>query len=434
LTMLLVYTHKVTKRLSYIVRHLFTQMLGSPVEFTTRVEDFIKHSGPKITYTRQPLQNEFFIRSNDLLFERGINDFEIDVFQWDDLPCFFAAGERSNIPFDLFSASFYLISRYEEYLPHVRDQLGRYKAEDSLAHRHGFLKLPIIDLWMHKFRQILRQRFPEWEVKPALYKFVPVISVIQSHRFANRSVLRNILGILSDLLTLQFFRFRYRILVLAGRKQDPYDIFEELILKCQHIGIRPIFFFQFSEYSEEDRNIAIYKNHFRYLIKSVADYFPVDLSASFASSGQMSKLKEEKRNLGELIHRDINKVRLRHMRVQLPNSYRTLIESEFNEDYSMGYESQAGFRAGTSVPFLYYDLLQETQQPLKVFPVAATDRLFYRWKKEKKILGEIEELCRPVRETGGVFVLQFSNVYLSQRKRLHGMNLFEKIAFNSIRH
>ena len=77
--MLLVYTHKITPRFSYIMKHILTRILGIEILFTTKVEDFIKHNGPKITYTKQPLQNEFFIRSNDLLFEKGINDLQINV-------------------------------------------------------------------------------------------------------------------------------------------------------------------------------------------------------------------------------------------------------------------------------------------------------------------------------------------------------------------
>ena len=106
------------------MKHVFIRILGIDVSFTTTVEDFIKHSGPKITYSKTPLQNEFFIRSNSLLFEQGISDVDIIMNDWDGLPCFFEAGERSNIPFDIFSASFYLLSRYEEYLPHVKDELG----------------------------------------------------------------------------------------------------------------------------------------------------------------------------------------------------------------------------------------------------------------------------------------------------------------------
>lgn len=100
--MLLIYTHKITARFRYTMRHIFREILGVDIGFTTKVEDFIKHKGPKITYTKKPLQNEFFVRSNDLLFEQGINDFDIRMGDWDGLPCFFEAGDMSAIPFDIF--------------------------------------------------------------------------------------------------------------------------------------------------------------------------------------------------------------------------------------------------------------------------------------------------------------------------------------------
>ena len=81
--MLLIYTHKITPRLTYIMRHIFVNILGVELDFTTKVEEFIKHTGPKITYTKQPLQNEFFIRSNELLFEQGINDIQLSSADWE---------------------------------------------------------------------------------------------------------------------------------------------------------------------------------------------------------------------------------------------------------------------------------------------------------------------------------------------------------------
>ena len=90
--MLLIYTHKITARFTYTMRHVFTRLLGIEIKFTTTVEDFIKHKGPKITYTKQPLQNEFFVRSNDLLFEQGINQIAIHVADWEGVPCFFFAA------------------------------------------------------------------------------------------------------------------------------------------------------------------------------------------------------------------------------------------------------------------------------------------------------------------------------------------------------
>ncbi len=72
--MLLVYTHKITPRLSYIFKHFFVRILQIPVTFTTRVDEFVAHNGPKITYSRSPLGSEFFIHSHDLLFDQGINE------------------------------------------------------------------------------------------------------------------------------------------------------------------------------------------------------------------------------------------------------------------------------------------------------------------------------------------------------------------------
>jgi len=117
--MLLVYTHKVTPRLTYTFKHFFTRILQVQVEFTSKVEKFIAHNGLKLTYAKQPLGNEFFIKSEDLLFEQGINDIEIKIGDWQGVPCFFQNKQNATVPFDVFAASFYLLSRYEEYLPHL---------------------------------------------------------------------------------------------------------------------------------------------------------------------------------------------------------------------------------------------------------------------------------------------------------------------------
>jgi len=119
--LILVYTHTITPRVRYIFKHIFSRILLVEVDFTSKVETFVAHNGPKLSYTKVALGNEFFVRSHGLLFDQGVSDQEIQIQKWEDTPCFFNAGSKSSIPFDIFSASFYLISRYEEYLPHVRD-------------------------------------------------------------------------------------------------------------------------------------------------------------------------------------------------------------------------------------------------------------------------------------------------------------------------
>ena len=110
--MLLVYTHKITPRLKYTFKHICKRILGLEVSFTSKIEDFIAHNSLKMSYAKQPLSNELYVRSNELLFENGLSDLDINVQQWDNTKGFFATGERSDLPFDIFAASFYFLRLY----------------------------------------------------------------------------------------------------------------------------------------------------------------------------------------------------------------------------------------------------------------------------------------------------------------------------------
>lgn len=423
--MLLIFTHKITNRLTYTAKQLFEKILGIEITFTTKVEDFIRHTGPKITYSKQPLQNEFFIRSNDLLFEQGINDLEIKIADWDGIPCFFASGEKSAIPYDIFSASFYLLSRYEEYLPHVKDSVGRFPAKESIAYQNNFLELPVVDLWAYKLLKALKERFPDIQNPKRTYSFTSIINVTTSHSYALRGFVRSLGGFLLDISSFKFRSMAKRILVLLGVKRDPYDNFQELIGIHKKFPIKTMFFFQFAKYSAHDKNISPNNNKFGYLIKSVADYSAVSLSTSFLSSTDKLVLREEKRLLGNLINRPINYSRLRYNRVNVPSTYRNLIETEFTDDFSMGYTHEIGFRAGTCTPFYFYDINMEVRQPLKVHPFAIHDYALVNCKKKEEAFVVMDRVYRQVNQVNGDLVIIFSNELLGSSHKLNWLELYQ---------
>ena len=133
---ILVYSHKLTNRGRYMFRLYFRELLGLELKMTDKAEDFIAAEGPKVSYTQHPLTDELFFYSRNLLFETGINEQNISVFDWNGNKVFYATGKTSALPFDLFAAGFYLVSRYEEYLPHIRDPNDRFDAHNSLAWQH----------------------------------------------------------------------------------------------------------------------------------------------------------------------------------------------------------------------------------------------------------------------------------------------------------
>jgi len=425
--MLLIFTHKITNRLTYTAKQIFEKILGVEMSFTTKVEDFIKHNGPKMTYSKQPLQNEFFIRSNDLLFEQGINDLEIKVSDWEGLPCFFSSGEKSAIPFDIFSASFFLLSRYEEYLPHVKDSVGRFPVKESIAYQNNFLELPVVDLWAHKLLEALKERFPDMEMKEKSYGFTSIINVSTSHAYAMRGISRTLGGFLLDLGNLRFRNVWERMSVILRLKKDPYDNFFELVDIHKKFPIKTMFFFQFAKHSAHDKNVSTNSNRFRYLIKSVADYSVVSLSTSFVSTSDKEVLREEKKQLGNLINRPISYARLRYNKVNVPITYRNLVETEFTDDFSMGYTHEVGFRAGTCTPFYFYDINTEVRQPIKIHPFAMHDYALVKYKSKEEVFEKMDKVYRSVKQVKGDFILVFSNELFGGKQHLDWMELYQSI-------
>ncbi|MBJ2175024.1 polysaccharide deacetylase family protein [Aureibaculum sp. A20] len=417
--MLLVYTNKITPRLTYTFKHFFTRILKIQVDFTSKVEDFIAHEGYKLSYGKQPFGNEIFIRSTDLLFEQGINDIEIKMGEWNGVQCFFQTRQEASVPFDIFAATFYLVSRYEEYLPHLRDEHERYPAEDSLAFKHQFLHKPLIDIWAYKFKEILKEKYPSGKLKKREFKFISTIDVDIAYCFKHKGLVRTVAGYFRDLSKLRLFDLWYRSLVILGFKQDPFDTFDDLISLQKQYNIKTIFFFSVGGYTTFDKNTSSRNVSYQSLIKSVADYAEVGLHPSYFTSKDESKLQSEKLRLESIVNRPIEKSRQHYLRLDLPETYQNLVNLEVKEDYTMGYASHFGFRASTCTPFYFYDLEFEIQTPLKVFPFAVMDGTLKDYLKlpNKQSFEVIIDLANQVKKVDGTFITLFHNETLGNRYR-----------------
>ena len=420
--MLLIYSHKITPRVRYIFKHIFRRTLLISVDFTSKIEEFVAHNGPKMTYTKTPLGNEFFVKSNDLLFEQGVNDMEMMIQNWDDVPCFFKAGGKSAIPFDIFAASFYLISRYEEYLPHVKDIHGRYTAEQSLAFKYRFLEKPVVDIWAYKLLEVLKEKFPDYEYKKREYEFISTIDIDNAYAYKYKSFVRRVGGFFKDLLFFKLVNVWNRFAVTFNIKKDPFDTFQQIINIRKEKNIKTIFFFLIGDYTTFDTNVSASKNKFRLLIKEMVDYALVGLHPSYFTMTNASLLKKEKLRLEGIINMPIQRSRQHYLRFSLPETYQNLIDLEVEEDYSMGYASNVGFRAGTCTPFYFYDLDFEIQTPLKVFPFALMDTTLNDYMKltPRQSLGRIRDLKNEVKAVNGSFITLFHNESLSDYDRWKG--------------
>ncbi len=420
--MLLVYTHKITPRLNYIFKHYFVRILNIQVVFTTKVAEFVAHSGPKITYSKAPLGSEFFIRSHDLLFEQGINDIDIKIFEWDDVPCFFPTGNNSSIPFDIFAAGFYLISRYEEYLPYVQDEHERFPFEEGIAFRNGFLEKPVIDIWAYKFLELLKLKFPKHQYSNRKFEIISTIDVDAAFAFKHKGLVRTASGFVNDLFTLRFRNLWNRLLTILNFKEDEFNTFQKILKIKEDYQVNTLFFFLLADYTTYDKNISFSNANFKSLIKSVADYAKIGLHPSYFSHKNVEKLKKEKKRLEEILNTPITFTRHHYLRIGFPDTYQNLIDLDLEKDYSMGYAKRVGFRASTCTPFYFYDLDFEIQTPLKIIPFALMDVSLKNHMNlsNEESLAKILELKEEVKKVNGTFVSSFQNETLSENDQWKG--------------
>jgi hypothetical protein len=285
----------------------------------------------------------------------------------------------------------------------------------------------VVDLLSFKFLEVLKLRFPDLEHGKREYRYTSIIDVTTSHCYAHRGFLRGGAGFFLDLFTFRPKRLLERVKSWIDPSSDPYDNFSKLIELHKKYGVDSMFFFQFADYSTFDKNVSPHSNRFRFLIKSIADYSAIALAASYSSFGDIVLLKNEKKQLSNVVHRPIEISRMRYNRVDVPQTYRNLVEAEFTEDYTMGYTHEIGFRASTCTPFYFYDINLEIQHPIKLHPFAVHDYAFPNNQGKEEIMGQIEGIYKEVKGVNGELVTIFSNELLGGSQQVDWIGLYESV-------
>lgn len=434
--MILVYSHKITHRTKYIFRLIFKDILKTDVTFTDNKTDFEISNFPKISYSNHKTDSGIFFKPSYLLLENGIKEQEIELFDHKQNKCFFRVSADSAMPFDVFAASFYLVTRYEEYLPQIRDQFDRFTASESLAYQQKFLKKPLVNIWAKEIAAIVKTHYPQIVFPEQKFEYISTIDIDNAYAYKHKGITRIVAGLIKALI--KGNDFKQRINVLLNNVKDPYDTYDDQFEMHKKYNIKPIYFFLLGDYGFNDKNITPKNQKFQALIKSLADYFEVGIHPSYASNSDVAILTKEINRLKNITHRDVKKSRQHFLKLTLPSTYRNLIDNDILEDFTMGYSGQPGFRASICSPFYFYDLDTETQTDLKIIPFAVMEATFKYYLKSniQEATKEINELIDTVKSVNGTFVSVWHNESLSDQGIWEGwrevyINILEKCSLSN---
>ncbi|WP_316816475.1 DUF7033 domain-containing protein [Pedobacter nyackensis] len=170
---LLIYVPFLSPRIKYIFNFIFNDILKTEIVFTVNAEEFKQSPLPKFSYAEQAIQNELFFKSSNLLFERKIIAQKINTVHFGEMRTPFPVT-KSTLPFDIFAASFYFLSRYEEYVPTGNSKEVSYLYKNSLQYKLNLLNQPIIDAWALILKNILLKHFPTLKFGDKEFSFRPI--------------------------------------------------------------------------------------------------------------------------------------------------------------------------------------------------------------------------------------------------------------------
>jgi hypothetical protein len=418
----IIYSHTLTPRLQYVVDFL-SGYFSTRIKIICDEEKYLANPDPcKINYSYHRLfHDEIWINSHVLLFETAVRSVKVECFEINDFKAFFKT--EGDLGFDPFAGIFYLLTRYEEYLPHQKDEYGRYSHENSLAFKENFLHLPLINIWLHHLKTVIEDRYATTELESPTFSFLPSYDIDMAWSYRNKGFKRNSGAMVQLLAKGKLGNVAERVRVLRGRKQDPFDAYQWMDDLHREFKLDPIYFFLVAqERGKLDKNIDVDTPEFQHLVQELSKKYNIGLHPSWASGDHATYLPKEKHFLEQITGKHITASRQHFIRLELPTTYRRLITLGITDDYSMGYGSINGFRASVACSYYWYDLKNELQTRLLVHPFCFMDAtsLYDQGHTHEQAFRDIMQYLKIVKTYGGSLITIWHNSFLGTDPEFEG--------------
>jgi len=406
---------------------LLNDALGLEFKITNNLEEFKAYKEPKLNYSELLPEDAFNIKPHTILFDHGIRDYHLQVNANSQFEKIFFKNSTGSVPFDLLGAAFWLLSRYEEYLPHKSDIYNRFNYKSSLAYQYEFLDIPLVNLWLNESKKILLEKFPSLEFKEREYNFLSTVDIDNVYKYKHKGFVRTLAGLLSDR---SLKKIGQRMRIILDREKDPFDCYDFLIDAHKQTNSKAIYFFLLGDYGPNDKNHSSSDLRFQSLIKHLADYSMVGVHPSFGTNNNLRQLKVEASRLGNITHKLITKSRQHFSMLKFPHTYKDLLQAGLFADYSMGYTNHNGFRSSYCYPYKWYSLDIESVSSLTIHSFAITENNLLAHEKENKTLVELANpIVNEVKKYNGELISIFHNdVFNTKMKKfyLEFLNLVKK--------
>lgn len=431
MTHLLIYTDKDSSRLRYVFDLLFTNLMGLTYELTHDKEFYKSSTLPKLAYAKERVSDALFFQSVNLLFENNIHHQPMMYCEHNELKGFYPTPGDSDLPFDLFASAFFMVTRYEEYLPSKKDKYDRFRGSKSLIVKSGFLEKPMINIYAKYLKGLLLARYPSLVFVKHEFRYLPTFDIDMAYAFLHKSVKRTVGGAFRDFFFSDFRQVIFRINVMLGKAKDPFDTYDYIFKILNRHHLPSIFFFLLGDETRFDKNTSPDSPAYKKLIKEISDKTEVGIHLSYKSHALSEIESKEIDRLEDITGKKVVRNRYHYLRFHTNTSYTRLAEKGISEDYTMGYAARPGFRAGICTPYQQFSLKTNSVMPLTIYPLAFMDTTYVHYNRlnAEEAMERILKLMNNVKEVDGLLIGLWHNSSLNNHREWKGWtDVFEAVA------
>ncbi|MFY0674917.1 MAG: polysaccharide deacetylase family protein [Bacteroidia bacterium] len=315
-----------------------------------------------------------------------------------------------DVNFDLFASIFYLVARIDEFLPSSNfDDHGRFLVTSSLQFKYKAHQFPVVDIWIKKLRDAFANK--GITTKKEEFRWWNTVDVDQVFASQGKPLIKRVGRQVKKVTELKLGEAQKLAATFVG-KPDPFDV-----LPLMHsTKSRDIAFYLVSGNTAfdhpETRNDTLVSNS----INQNKLRFEIGLHPSYATFNDLGLIESEKNIIENVMQKDVVFSRQHYLHYKWPNTPALLNSAGITHDFTMGFADEIGFRAGTSRPFPFFNLLDNEEKDLTLVPFSIMDVTLKHYleldvKQAKQL---IFELIENVKACDGLFISLWHNESLSE--------------------
>lgn len=314
---------------------------------------------------------------------------------------------------DIFASSFFMLTRWEEFVIKKRDRFNRFNNNDSLVQKFNIHHRPIVNEYIDFLWNILlflgtKQRRKQHIYSPKITHDIDFIARYDSFIKYAKGAVNDVLRRKS--LTLPFKTTSDYIKLRKGLKNDPYDTFDFLMIQSENRGLKSHFYFIPGVLGEPDVKYNITDLKVENLIRNIIKRgHKIGIHGTYQSYNKPNTFREEKKRL-EKIYPQIIEGRQHYLRFENPTTWQMWEDSNMQTDSTMGFDNDIGFRCGTCFEFAVFNILTRKKLKLREQPLIAMETpLKAKYKTIEGVYQKIMEINTITKKYKGMFVMLWHN-------------------------